>query len=396
MKALHEVSISTGMDSKALTQVSEEKSKILFSYFDNETQKTIKHIYSVKRGFFTGKLKASIVDLHERGEQRSCIVKIYIYLRSKWRISTAQSNDSSKLKNVPSTSVSNHYQQTLSKPRLPSYEESVASSAIRSPKVRKRMEKQLTECLKVGTQKLKQDPSQALFKACEEGKIDQLQDIINQGVNLNQTNYAGKTPLMVAAEKGHLECVKLLIDNSAAVNTLSPSMFHKRIVHTGMSALHFAILGGHSRCVELLLNNGADANQRCRHIRATPIMIAAESKQPDCLKLLIKHGGGVNEERECHIPPRYQPGVPYCHRYHVPPFKNALLIAAASGCPECIEILVNNGADINCRNKSKKNTFRFSYNVTPLQAAKCYKNKQCIKLLTKLSKAAEQRSKDMV
>ncbi|MBI3552211.1 MAG: ankyrin repeat domain-containing protein [Elusimicrobia bacterium] len=58
------------------------------------------------------------------------------------------------------------------------------------------------------------------------------------------------TPLMLAAMRGHIEPIRLLLDNEANVNAQSPA---------GHTALYFAAVTGRTEVVKLLLERGADA-----------------------------------------------------------------------------------------------------------------------------------------
>lgn len=83
---------------------------------------------------------------------------------------------------------------------------------------------------------------------------------------------------MLAAEKGHTEIVKLLLEKNADVNATSSN--------GGLTALMYAAQKGHIEIVKLLLNKGADTNV------ATPdgdtaLMLANDV---EIVKLLINKG----------------------------------------------------------------------------------------------------------
>ena len=60
------------------------------------------------------------------------------------------------------------------------------------------------------------------------------------------------TPLLIAAERGHLKCVHLLLQNGANVEAVDSD---------GWSASHRASYGGHSKVVKLLIERGANINR---------------------------------------------------------------------------------------------------------------------------------------
>ena len=78
------------------------------------------------------------------------------------------------------------------------------------------------------------------------------------------------TPLMVAAEKGHIDAVTFIIEQGADVSL--QDSFCK-------TAVHYAVLGSDAPC-EILscwIENGADVNAGCRLDDQTPLMFAAEN-----------------------------------------------------------------------------------------------------------------------
>jgi len=67
----------------------------------------------------------------------------------------------------------------------------------------------------------------------------------------NVADPSGRTPLMLAAGRGALAWVRVLLDSGAAADTSDPH---------GATALHSAVLGGDAEIVRLLLEAGADPN----------------------------------------------------------------------------------------------------------------------------------------
>lgn len=91
-----------------------------------------------------------------------------------------------------------------------------------------------------------------LMRAIKIGDADRVRYLIYSNMDANERNYAGMTPLTVAAEKDNYEIVRLLVeDGGALVNTTSSY---------GITPLIAAAAGGHRESVELLLKNGAEAN----------------------------------------------------------------------------------------------------------------------------------------
>ena len=59
----------------------------------------------------------------------------------------------------------------------------------------------------------------ALLDSCIFNQPNCIELLLENGANKNYTDPMNKTPLMYASERGHYECVKILIDARSDVNT---------------------------------------------------------------------------------------------------------------------------------------------------------------------------------
>lgn len=89
--------------------------------------------------------------------------------------------------------------------------------------------------------------SNVLLKVVWKGHADTVQNLLNNGVDVN-TILFGSTVLMYAAHKGHTNTVRLLLDNGAYVNAKT---------EFEMTALKLAESRGHKKIAELLNKHGA-------------------------------------------------------------------------------------------------------------------------------------------
>ena len=92
-----------------------------------------------------------------------------------------------------------------------------------------------------------------LWAATEKGDLDAVMQLLQTGYSTEQT-YKGWTPLMKAAEEGHCEILKVLLEAKARVDATNSK---------GRSALSFAAAPsmGRQACIlalELMLNANAD------------------------------------------------------------------------------------------------------------------------------------------
>lgn len=86
------------------------------------------------------------------------------------------------------------------------------------------------------------------------------------------------TPLILAALKGSLPCVKLLVARGANVNARNAQ---------GHSALQYACSKGHKDVVEFLLQNAADANITDGRNDASLHRLASMDGREEIMKILL-------------------------------------------------------------------------------------------------------------
>ncbi|XP_036159599.1 tonsoku-like protein isoform X1 [Myotis myotis] len=97
-----------------------------------------------------------------------------------------------------------------------------------------------------------------LHRACIEGQLRRVQDLVRQGHPLNPRDYCGWTPLHEACNYGHLDIVRFLLDHGAAVDDPGGQGCE------GITPLHDALNCGHFEVAELLIERGASVTLRTR------------------------------------------------------------------------------------------------------------------------------------
>ncbi|KAK2095252.1 hypothetical protein P7K49_026668 [Saguinus oedipus] len=95
-----------------------------------------------------------------------------------------------------------------------------------------------------------------LHRACIEGQLRRVRDLVRQGHPLNPRDYCGWTPLHEACNYGHLEIVRFLLDHGATVDDPGGQGCE------GITPLHDALNCGHFEVAELLLERGASVTLR--------------------------------------------------------------------------------------------------------------------------------------
>ncbi|XP_046562348.1 inversin-like [Haliotis rubra] len=117
--------------------------------------------------------------------------------------------------------------------------------------------------------------------ACNGGHFDVVKYVLSlNSEDINSSGREGRTPVMIAAEKGHKEVVELLVRHGA---NLLLSDKH------GDNTLHRTCNGGHFDVVKYVLClNSVDINSTGWKKR-TPVMIAADYGHKEVVELMVKN-----------------------------------------------------------------------------------------------------------
>src|SRR5687768_6649849 len=91
--------------------------------------------------------------------------------------------------------------------------------------------------------------SKDLWQIATAGKLDQLENALADGADINAANNFGLTPLMMAAYHGRAEMVKALVERGADVNAVD---------NGGLTAARLAKDAGHQETVATLTELGVD------------------------------------------------------------------------------------------------------------------------------------------
>ena len=94
------------------------------------------------------------------------------------------------------------------------------------------------------------DSSTPLGIAADRGQLEVVRILLQvPAINIDKATNTGITPLSIAVQRGHKQVIKLLLRKEADLVVAD---------QTGANPLHFACLNGHSAIVGMLLNAGAD------------------------------------------------------------------------------------------------------------------------------------------
>ncbi|MGB3221833.1 MAG: ankyrin repeat domain-containing protein [Desulforhopalus sp.] len=164
-----------------------------------------------------------------------------------------------------------------------------------------------------GTRAITSPRNSLLMAAVEKGRQKEVQQLLNNGAEVNSINDSGETALMKAAWAGHTKTLTLLLTYQPRIDQKSPegwtALFygavkgHKPVVETllargarpditdldGRTPLMAAAWNGRAEIAQLLLESNSDPNRKNRD-GWTPLMFAALKGHTDVARFLLLHG----------------------------------------------------------------------------------------------------------
>jgi len=166
-----------------------------------------------------------------------------------------------------------------------------------------------------------------------------LEALIARKANVNVRNEFGATPIAQAAEVADARMVKMLLDAGAEPEGANAD---------GQTALMLAIKTGETGVVEMLIKAGADVNTVEKFHRQTPLMWAAAAPRNAgaMVRMLLANGADFRRRALYTDWPSQITSEPRA-QYRPVGGLTALLYAAREGCYDCVEALIDAGADVN-------------------------------------------------
>ena len=209
-----------------------------------------------------------------------------------------------------------------------------------------------------------------LVGAAEKGDARLLESLIKSGADVNEKDDDGQVALISAAGSGHSDCVKSLLEAGANVNIED---------NEGDSALHLAADNGHLQCLDLLIKAGANVNTNKKknsedkdsgnddsenedRILSTPLLVAVTKNNFECVQRLIEAGADVNIATKSGQTP--------------------LNCAAGKGHSQCLQLLIQAGADVNLSTEMELEFFGMM-NWSAVTAASLNDSSDCLDILLK-------------
>ena len=191
----------------------------------------------------------------------------------------------------------------------------------------------------------------SLVRAIKISDADRVRTLMYANVDVNEKNYAGITPLTIAAEKGNMEIIKMLVDDGKALVNEASSY--------GITPIIAAAAAGQEEAVAYLVNHGADVTAK-DDLGKTALIYAITIDNPNLIANLIQL-----DNKAVNLPDNSG--------------NTPLIYAAQNGLNDNVKILLANGANPDYRNPAT--------GLSALSAAAAEGQSNTIRLLVRTGKA---------
>lgn len=199
--------------------------------------------------------------------------------------------------------------------------------------------------------------SPLILAAMDSSRFDLLKVLVQRNATLDQRNHRHTSALSMAIKRFNIKAALLLVQKGADINIRDGIDTPLTLIHKAIEQAHNQDLLAELRQLEtLLITRGAHVNQSDDNLKWSPLMLTASHYQDDKslthLKLLIQLGAQMEQKDKNH--------------------RTALMIAASLGRLEALSILIKYNAQLNSYDK---------FGWTALMLAVYYNQKDVVKML---------------
>uniref|UniRef100_A0A674AGS1 Ankyrin 3 n=1 Tax=Salmo trutta TaxID=8032 RepID=A0A674AGS1_SALTR len=179
----------------------------------------------------------------------------------------------------------------------------------------------------------------------------------------NLTFSNGLSPLHMATQGDHINCVQLLLQNDVPVDD---------VTNDYLTALHVAAHCGHYKVAKLIVDKKANPNAKALN-GFTPLHIACKKNRAKVMELLLKHGASIQAVTESGLTPIHVAAFmghenivnSLTHHGASPNTTNvrgetALHMAARAGQADVVRYLLQNGAKVETKAKDDQTALHIS------------------------------------
>ena len=126
-----------------------------------------------------------------------------------------------------------------------------------------------------------------LHSAARAGSVERTIALLSRGViDIDEGEPTGMNPLMIAAIRGHLRVVEILLEKGADVSAVDDD--------AGFSPLHCSAAAGQVAATKVLVKAGADLEAVVSSADGTPLHVAARTGHSEVVRVLIEAGANPN------------------------------------------------------------------------------------------------------
>uniref|UniRef100_A0A8D1EMC3 Retinoic acid induced 14 n=1 Tax=Sus scrofa TaxID=9823 RepID=A0A8D1EMC3_PIG len=170
----------------------------------------------------------------------------------------------------------------------------------------------------------------AFHLAATKGHVECLRVMVTHGVDVTAQDTAGHSALHLAAKNSHHECVKKLLQSKCPAESVDSS---------GKTALHYAAAQGCLQAVQVLCEHKSPINLKDLDGNI-PLLLAVQNGHSEVCRFLLDHGADVNS--------RDKNG------------RTALMLACEIGSSNIVEALITKGADLSLVDSLGHNALHYS------------------------------------
>ncbi|KAK3597127.1 hypothetical protein CHS0354_038046 [Potamilus streckersoni] len=233
------------------------------------------------------------------------------------------------------------------------------------------------------------DGKTPVILACEKGNSEQLKKLLDAGADVTVKDEEGKTALHYCADNLETQCAEMLLEADTTLLNIQDEQMY--------TPMHMAVLAGNENLLKLLIERGADIHCLDENYH-TLVHLATASGHPKILEILIQHEADLSSADNYNAYPIHYaaqltsstPGISdpkagekilkrlldagVAHDVVDSGGRQPLLWAACSGNVESCKVLIKAGADVNATDKD---------DLSALHCAASRGKATCIELLKK-------------
>ncbi|XP_041354835.1 ankyrin repeat, PH and SEC7 domain containing protein secG-like [Gigantopelta aegis] len=201
------------------------------------------------------------------------------------------------------------------------------------------------------------DLGQGLFLSAKLGHTECLNCLLQAGCDITSEDVHGNTPLYVSVMSNRAAATKLLLEANSSVNARGNGK---------NTPLHVAAKMGYDDCLEMLVSRGASVNARDSD-GCTALIHAVKNKQYNALRLLLESSCNVNQADKqgrtaLHHAAQRAMAIEQLLAFGADPNicdidnNTPLLLAATEGFSVVVRLLARANCDVNIANASVRRT----------------------------------------